>query len=472
MDDHTCRRAIGVAILTSLLAADAHAQEARPPRGFRALFNGADLSGWWGAGTEDPRGWSALAPDALAQKKRDSLADVARHWRVEAGELVNDGQGLYLTTEESLGDFELSLDYKTVAGADSGIYLRGLPQVQIWDTTEAGGKWGLGADKGSGGLWNNSAGAPGKDPLVLADEPFGEWNHFRVVMVGERVSVWLNGELVVDHARLENYFQRALPVPRRGPIQLQTHGGEIRWRNVFLRDIGSEEANEILRNGGPEGLAAETGLAGPLSGGDSRPLQRPAASSAWAPYRPIFNGVDLSGWAGPTDGYEVVDGAIACKPGHGGTIYWDQELADFEVELEINLPPGGNNGLALRYPGEGDTAYVGMCELQVLDDTDPRFAGLDPRQYHGSVYGQVAAQRGYLRAPGEWNFQRVTVRGSRIAVELNGTLILDADVLAAEDLMVPKERFAGRARTSGFFGLAGHNDPVRFRALRVRRLEK
>lgn len=415
-----------------------------PPEGFVALFDGEGLDGWWGVGTEDPRKWGALAPEALAAKKAESLKNIEKHWRAEEGVLINDGHGLFLTTEAHYGDFELLLDYRTVAGADSGIYLRGVPQVQIWDTTEAGGKWNLGADKGSGGLWNNTKGRPGRDPLVHADRPFGEWNHFRIVMVGDHVTIWLNDQLVVDHARLENYFDRSRPLLDRGPIQLQTHGGEIRWRNVFLRELGSEESNAILRRGGvDEGRSAEG-------------------------FTSIFNGQDLSGWAGPTDNYDVTEGSIVCKPGHGGTIYHEQELSDFEVELEFQLPPGGNNGLAIRYPGKGDTAYVGMCELQVLDDTAEKYARLDARQYHGSVYGQVAAERGYLRPVGDWNLQRVRVVGPRITVELNGHRILDADVTQATDLMYPVERFPGRTRTSGYFGLAGHSDPVRFRGLRVR----
>lgn len=417
-----------------------------PPPGFEPLFNGVDLDGWWGCGTEDPRAWMALDPERLAEKKQNSLRDIQAHWSVEDGVLINDGSGLYLTTERDYGDFELLLEYRTVAGADSGIYLRGIPQVQIWDTTEAGGKWNIGADKGSGGLWNNSAGAAGKDPAVLADRPFGEWNHFRIVMVGERVTVWLNERLVVDHARMENYFDRSRPIPATGPIQLQTHGGEIRWRNVYLREIESEEANTILR---AEGVEAEGGREG---------------------FESIFNGNDLTGWAGPLDGYEVVDGTVGCKRGHGGTIYFERELADFEVELEIQLPPGGNNGLAIRYPGQGDTAYVGMCELQVLDNTAERFANLDARQYHASVYGQVAAERGYQRPLGEWNHQRVRVVGSTITVELNGSRILHQDLSQVTDLMYPIERFRGRNRTSGYFGLAGHNDPVRFRNLSVREL--
>ena len=151
--------------------ADHHAG-VHPPEGFSALFNGKDLKGWWGIGTEDPAKWMALSPEKLAEKKAKSMLDIRKHWSVENNELVNDGRGLYLSTEKNFGDFELLLEYRTVAKADSGIYLRGIPQVQIWDYTKEGGKWNIGADKGSGGLWNNPKNWPGKDPLVLADKPF------------------------------------------------------------------------------------------------------------------------------------------------------------------------------------------------------------------------------------------------------------------------------------------------------------
>lgn len=208
------------------------------PEGFVALFDGESLDGWFGHGTEDPRVLWSMHPDSLEAHKEATREDIRRHWSVEDGELVNDGSGLYLTTNEDYGDFELMLEYKTVPGADSGVYLRGVPQVQIWDTTEEGGKWDLGADKGSGGLWNNSPGTPGKDPLQLMDKPFGEWNSFRIMMRGQRVSVWMNDVLIVDDAIMENYFDRSIPIFDRGPIQLQTHGGEIRWRNVFIRELG------------------------------------------------------------------------------------------------------------------------------------------------------------------------------------------------------------------------------------------
>ena len=411
-----------------------------PPTGFTALFNGTDLTGWWGASTEDPRKYEAL-PAADFQAKHDtSLADIRQHWSVNNGELVNDGQGLFLTTDQNYGDFELYADYKTVPLADSGIYLRGCPQVQIWDSTEQD-KFALGADKGSGGLWNNSPGAPGKDPLVKADKPFGQWNHVHVIMTGSHVWVWLNGKQTVNNAVLENYYNRKLPVPKYGPIQLQTHGGEIRWRNVFIREIGSDEADQRLRGKDPQG------------------------------YEAVFNGRDFTGWAGPLDCCRVTNSAIIWQPKKGGTIYTEAEYTNFSVRLEFKLPPGGNNGLAIRYPGKGDTAYVGMCECQVLDDNYEQATGdkIDPRQAHGSAYGMVAALRGYQHPIGEWNYEEVTVTGSKMKVDMNGTVILDCDLSTVKNF-VHDYPHPGKDRTSGHFGFAGHNDPVLYRNISIQSL--
>jgi hypothetical protein len=178
-----------------------------------------------------------MKPEQLMAHKEKTREDINKHWSVKNGELVNDGHGLFLTTNKDYGNFELLLEYNTVAKADSGIYLRGVPQVQIWDTTKEGGKWKHGADKGSGGLWNNSKGAPGKNPSKLMDKPFGQWNSMRIIMVGQKVTVHLNGEKVVDAAVMENYFDRKNPIFEKGPIQLQTHGGAIRWRNVFIKEL-------------------------------------------------------------------------------------------------------------------------------------------------------------------------------------------------------------------------------------------
>jgi len=445
----------------------ADAQVTTPPPGFTALFNGKDLAGWFGWGTRDPRDLLAMSPEELAEYKKQSLEGgplvnkkseehVKAHWKVEGGELVNDGKGLYLTTDNEYGNFELLVDYKMLPLGDSGIYLRGVPQVQIWDSNETDEKAvKLGKPKGSGGLWNNEASSPGRDPLVKADKPLGEWNRFRIVMVGSRVSVWLNDQLVVDHAILENYFDKKKPADQRqpilakAPIQLQTHGSEIRWRNVFIREIGSDEANTILSNLSHKGAEGFT---------------------------PLFNGKNLDGWQGAVDNYEVVDGAIVCKTGKGGNLLTKEEYGDFVARVQFKLPPGGNNGLAIRCPLEGNTAYAGMTEIQVLDDNYEKVKGkLDPRQVHGSAYGMVAAARGYQHPIGEWNFQEVTVKGSTIKVELNGTVILDTDlskvdmttVMGGKDGPSPHP---GKERTSGFFGFAGHSDPVAFRSVLIKKL--
>lgn len=430
---------ISVALTAALVVVSAAAQEQnQPPAGFTAIFNGQDLTGWYGFSTEDPAKVAAMSEQERADKRAKDTADARKHWSVENGELVNDGGGAYLATEQEYGDYELMIDYKTVPKADSGIYLKGTPQVQIWDFTDKD-KFEIGADKGSGGLWNNSTGAPGKDPLALADKPFGQWNRFLIRQIGARTTVYLNDQLVVDNAIMENYWDRNRPIDPRGNIQLQTHGGEIRWRNIFIREIPAEEANQLLQQD-KEG------------------------------FTPVFNGRDLTGWQGAVENYEVVDGAIRCKAGQGGTLFTKDQYKDFVVRLEIQMPKAGNNGLAIRYPGQGDPAYAAMCELQVLDT--PNYPGqLDPRQYHGSAYGMVAAHDGYLRQPGEWNFQEVTVKGMRIKVELNGAVILDADLDQVQEFMANSPH-PGLKTPQGFFGFAGHSDPVAFRNIQIKVLNE
>jgi hypothetical protein len=243
----------------------------------------------------------------------------------------------------------------------------------------------------------------------------------------------------VDNAIMENYFDRENPLFRSGPICLQTHGGEIRWRNIYLREIPAEEANKILAERHADGFESK------------------------------FNGSDLTGWSGAAENYEVVDGSIRCKAGHGGILHTNDEYANFVVRLEFKLPPSGNNGLAIRTDGTGDPAYAAMCELQVLDSEHKNYANLDARQYHGSAYGMAAAKRGFLRPEHTWNFQEVTVNGSKIKVELNGNMILSTDLATITEYM-GNSPHPGKNRSSGFFGFAGHNDPVAFRNISIKRL--
>lgn len=439
------RKTILTITALSLAAAIAPAPSsaADDAKGFTTLFNGKDLSGWRGESTIDPRKFEAMSKEEQDKKRAADAEDAAKHWSVDAdkAEIVSDGHGVFLGTEKDYGDVELFVDYKLSPKGDSGIYLRGTPQVQIWDFTNQDA-FKHGADKGSGGLWNNSPGAPGKDPLVLADNPIGDWNTLRIIQIGARTTVYLNGKLVVQDATMENYWNRALPLAVKGPIQLQTHGSETRFRNIKVREIPAEEANAYLANldGGTAGFAS------------------------------LFNGKDLSGWAGAVDNYEAVDGTIRCKPKKGGVLYYDKKYGDFISRLEFRLPPAGNNGLAIRYPGTGNAAYNGMTEIQILDSEHPKYAKIDPRQAHGSAYGMVPAARGYLRPTGEWNYQETTVKGSKIKVELNGSIILDADLSEVKDYMDGSEH-PGKNLEEGYFGFAGHNDPVEFRNIYIKPID-
>jgi hypothetical protein len=413
------------------------------------LFNGKDFSQWHGRPTVDPTTFDAID----AKQKEAWNQEVAQHWKIEDGVIVSDGQGAYLTTNQDFADFEFSFEYWIVPTSDSGVYLRGIPQVQIWDPDAENNKPN-GNEKGSGGLWNNPAGWPGKDPLVRADNPPGKWNAMRIRLIGERCSVWLNDQCVVNNARLHNFFAKGEPLPKKGPIQLQTHGAEIRWKNLKLVEYSAEESNDLLRKFEEEAMAS------------SRKFES------------LFNGKDLTGWAGATANYTVKDGTVQCLAGKGGVLHTEKVFSDYVMRVDFQLPPAGNNGLVMRYPTKkeieampqekrtGDGAYIGMTELQVLDDGHSNYATIDPRQAHGSAYGMAAAKRGFLRPQGEWNHEVVTVKGSTIQVELNGTIILDTDLSTISKYMSDSPH-PGKDRTEGHVGFAGHSDPVRFKNVEI-----
>ena len=219
------------------------------PAGFIALFNGKDLSGWRGRqGTYSPHAEALLTKDELAAKQVQWNSERDLHWRVDTvkGEIVSDGKSVHLATAKDYGDFEIYVDWLMVNhNGDSGIYLRSYPQVQIWDVDNPR-EVRNGAPRGSGALWNNNADNPGKWPLVKADNPVGEWNTFRIKMIGSRVWVWFNGKVTVDGQVLDNFYDRSLPLVPKGAIELQTHGSEIRFRNIYLREISPAEAKASL----------------------------------------------------------------------------------------------------------------------------------------------------------------------------------------------------------------------------------
>lgn len=243
----TISTALACAAVGVVLAAQATIPA--PPAGFTALFNGKDLSGWrgrpGGGGVFSPYVEAKFTPDERTAKQKEWNDDRDLHWRVDPakGEIVSDGKGVHLATEKPYGDFELRVDWLlTQAGGDSGIYLRDYPQVQLWDPANPR-ELKNGADKGSGGLWNNNPDSPGRWPLVKADNPIGEWNTFHIKMVGDKVTIHLNGKKVVNDVTLENYWERDKPCYPTGQIELQNHGNTLYFRNIYIKELPSKTSN-------------------------------------------------------------------------------------------------------------------------------------------------------------------------------------------------------------------------------------
>jgi len=396
-----------------------NAQDAPPaPEGFKSIFKGY-LTGWQG---DNPAVTVKLQPPYRKKAIEGMQEEFKAHWKVENGELVHDGQPPIASTLDTFRDIELKTEFLAAAKDEGGIYLKGAPKIQLGN-----------ADTGSGALVNNTAGAPGQTPLVKADKAYGEWNQLRILQLGSRPTVEVNGQKVVDHAIMENFWykNRQIPLPPAGPIMLESTAGALRWKEIQVRAVPAEEATAVLR-------------------GDD------AAQG----FTPLFDGKGFEGWAGAVADYEVTDGALAVKKGKMGTLHTALALTDFAVRMEFKLPAGGNSGVTLRYSGEGNPSLNSLCEIQVIDDTDNRHTYLEPSQKNGSALKLVAGFTGYLRPVGEWNYQEITVVGNHVKVELNGTVVLDSDL--------PQRR----KFESGYLGIVGQLDPVYYRNIAIKNFPK
>ncbi len=405
-------------------------------KGYDPIFNGKDLTGWQGL-VENPIARSKMSKEELAKKQIEANEKSKESWSVKEGAIYFTGEGANLCTIRPYGDFEMLVDWKISRNGDSGIYLRGSPQVQIWDPT---GKEEA-AKVGSGGLYNNQKNR--STPLTIADNPVGEWNTFHIRMVGDKVTVHLNGVLVVDNVVMENYWDRNIPIFPEEAIELQAHGNELAFRNIFVKELGNKSYE----------LTAEEKENG---------------------YELLFNSRNLDNWVGNKTDYVVEDNAIAIYPAEEshGNLYTEKEYSDFVFRFEFQLTPGANNGLGIHAPLNGDAAYVGK-EIQILDNTAPVYATLEPYQYHGSVYGIIPAKKGYLKPVGEWNEEEVYVKGDQIKVTLNGTVILDGDLKkATRKGTLDHKDHPGLNRHTGHIGFLGHGTVVRFRNIRIRDLSQ
>ncbi len=229
-------RLAAVALATALLVPSARAEDNKPPAGFTALFNGKDLDGW--QGNIDMKQRVTMPKEKQADFIKGRTKTAQEHWTVKDGVIHCDGKGgVSLQSAKDYGDFELMVDWKIEKNGDSGLYLRGQPQVQIWDSENTPGARGADKNSGSGGLWNNPAGDKAKMPLKKADKPVGQWNTFHIVVKGKEVTVKLNGELVVDKGELRNYWFQKEPVPAAGPVELQFHGDPLWFKNIYIKEL-------------------------------------------------------------------------------------------------------------------------------------------------------------------------------------------------------------------------------------------
>lgn len=407
--------------------------------GFVSMFNGKDLTGWKGL-VENPIARAKMKPAELAKKQAAADETMRKDWVVNNGLMEYVGHGFdNICTEKQYGDFEMYVDWKLYAEgseADAGIYLRGTPQVQIWDTARRN----VGAEVGSGGLYNNQVN-PSK-PSKVADNKLGTWNTFYIKMVGDRVTVLLNGEKVVDNVILENFWDRSQAIFPIEQIELQAHGTKTAFRNLYINELPQVKPTELSAEEKAEG------------------------------FKLLYDGTNMHGWTGNTRDYVSEDGAIVLYPGNGGggNLYTVDEYKDFVFRFDFMLTEGANNGIGIRAPLEGDAAYVGM-EIQVLDNESPIYSQLEKYQYHGSVYGVIPAKRGFLKPVGEWNSEEIRIKGNDIRVTLNGEVILEGNIAeASKNGTIDHKDHPGLKNEKGHIGFLGHGSLVKFKNIRVKEL--
>lgn len=420
-----------------------HLAEMPQGEGFVSIFNGKDLTGWKGL-VGDPVSRAKMKPAQLAQAQKKADEAMQKDWIVENGLLVFPGSGHdNLCTERSYGDFEMYIDWMLdPAGpeADAGIYLRGTPQVQIWDTARTN----VGAQVGSGGLYNNQVN-PSK-PSKVADNKLGEWNSFYIKMVGDRVTVVLNGEKVVDNVILENYWDRKLPISPIEQIELQAHGSKVYYRNVYIKELERQE-----------------------------PFKLPAAEVKEG-FKILFDGTNMHEWTGNTVDYTLEENCISMDPSKsfGGNLFTKKEYGNFVFRFEFQLTPGANNGVGIRAPLEGDAAYMGM-EVQILDCEHPIYKDITPLQHHGSVYGILPAKADHhniLKPVGEWNTEEIVADGDNIRVTVNGIVITEGNIREATKNGAPDhQEHPGVFNPKGHIGFLGHGSPIKFRNIRIKELK-
>jgi hypothetical protein len=195
----------------------------------------------------------------------------------------------------------------------------------------------------------------------------------------------------------------------------------------------------------------------------------PLPATAAEEWKPLFNGKDLVGWKaidGPPGAWKADNGFLVCQGDGGGWLSTTETYGDFELQLEFRVPPGGNSGVFLRAPHEGNPAYTGL-EIQILDDAAQQYANLRPTQYTGSLYDVAAASPRVTKPAGQWQTMNIVCHGREVKVALNGTLVLRANL---DDYKDKVGEHPGLARGEGYIGLQNHGSRLEYRNVRLRKL--
>ena len=363
------------------------------PEGFVPLFNGRDLAGWRGITREEgfniPSKRRAMLPEKRWALQSKADEDMKKHWFVRDGALFFDGGGNSIAAEKHYGNYEVVADWRLLrVFGDSGFYLRGMPQVQIWDPRMWNGL-------GSACLWNNPT-----EPfaaLECADHPIGSWNRCRMRIVGERVWIWLNGVKTVDGVRLENSRNPEHGIPLIDNFELQCHGDPVEFRNIFLREL-PEAAEDI-----PDPSSAVRG--------ERIDLLKDGLGS-WSASDPKLK----MGWSvkdGVLSNDVTADPTKNSRGGSGGThlVTKREDFFDFDLSYDVLVPPKCNSGVYLR----------GRYEIQVNDSFGRKADCHNMAALYDLITPTVAAEK----PAGEWQHVDLTLYRRHLTVTLNGVRIID-----------------------------------------------
>jgi len=272
-------------------------------------------------------------------------------------------------------------------------------------------------------------------------KPPGQWNAMEIKAQGPRITVTLNEVVVTDvdlstvgPKEIHGHKLTNLLCPK-GFIALCSHGDRVEFRNLRIKELDKQ------------------------NGHSSEPEEG---------FVTLFDGKTLRGWQKGPHGYVVENGVLVCQKGHGRRLMTAKEYANFIFRFEFKLEPGSNNGVGIRTPLQGNPAYAGM-EIQILDDSAPKYKNLQPYQYHGSIYGVVPSKRGHQKPVGQWNTEEIRAEDGRIRVTLNGTVIVDANLDAIGKTMDGHEH-PGLHNKKGYVGFLGHGDRIELRNIRIKEL--